>query len=689
MGSVWRFVESAWQWLGDQLISAWDNERFAILVVLFVILVRFSGRWFSRGQLRRVKWFAGPRRWSRYRRTGVRAELPCRRCRKHVYRDLRTTLTLVQNGTPPPVTQAAQRLCVPCGDCDGNHLGTEDRPFATRRFAFVIGVVAEALEPRSSTLLGRYLLPDRTQQNDDYLARLLSYLRRFEDLEQVGFPETKRAGDVLAYATSAITGAVVLADVSGTRARCFDRIAVWHRGNWRGRLPERAAAPKRRRAQSFVQSQYEQNTAAKEVRDLLASGDYNGRVPVLAYADVRQHPGAEGATLVMITDETDYASTEPPRSQSGTPARAATEQEPGTSVPTESGSPRREETNCKKLPWSVDREHAALFALLPGTSYGADSSPVRPIGAVFREGERAPLVNGKLCLVSDGGEEPALVLMQRSKSTSNGAGVLGPTAGGVLELSVAGDSRDSDDSGAVDVLAGTVRELGEELGLQPDDVVVETSCAFLSNSTSRPVARNSSTEPRGEVLCTVLATGRTALGPEEFARRRYRASPSKGRYESDGLLFVPMGECAQDFAAVLAESLFVPGEPTTHGPGTAPPKAVPIKDFLEQSALVGAVYAAAMIFGVPATIAAFSSAFGGIPWWADPWPDGTPRLVHDPQYLIANADGDSSPLPVWVAEVFGSVLDYRVLVDWSGLRQEAATPEPKGAVGERGRQDAR
>ncbi|GAA3968482.1 hypothetical protein [Gordonia caeni] len=535
-------------------------------------------------------------------------------------------------------------------------------PFDSPRYRFALAVLTEAIEPRSSTLVGRYLLADRFQQNDQHLTLLLAYLRQFAGLEPAGLPENVRdVRENLMEAVSAITGAVVLADVSAARARCFDRVAVWHRGAWRG--AENEASIRRTRFDALTRnpgteplliSEYERyaHGSAKQLEDV---GDYNGRVPVLGFVGARQRAGVEGATLVVITDETDYASTEPVD-----PARGADLSDP-------------DETCCKKLPSRWTPSGAARFQALAARPRGGSAPSVRPIGAALIEGRRAPLVNGKVCLVSDTPDGCFLVLMQRSARTSNAPSVLGPTAGGVVELQVHDDLRDGDPFGAVDILGGTARELTEELGLTKSDYILEPSCAFLSNSAPRSMSESVIT--KGEVLCTVLSTGRTALGPDGFLERRYRASPSKGRYESDGLLFVPMGDCAQDFATTLSTHAFVRGESLVY-PAAADRERIVAN--LEQSALIGALYASAMLYGPTATIEAFSTGdYWSTPWWARRWPEGTPRIVHEPAALIASSTARDSPLPGWVDGLFG-VGAYSSAAVGSGL---PGRPEEVGADG--------
>lgn len=632
-------MTSAWEWVAEQFREGWKAERVAVLVLIFLVAVRSFGAWFSTGQLRRVRWLA----WYRHPQRlsfSPDDEQPCWRCRGRVYRSLRRALGLVQRGSAPAAARVAQEVVVPpgvgaCRRC-GESAGV--LPFDTLRYKFALTVLTEALEPRSSTLVGRYLLPDRVEQSDEHLTSVLAYLHQFAGLEPAGLPaDAQNVHKNLTGAVSAITGAVILADVSTVRARCFDRVAVWHRGTWRGAHPE---PPRRTRfdaltrnpeTEPWLNTAYQQHARGSTNR-LEDIGDYNGRVPVLGFVGARQRPGSEGTTLVMITDETDYASTEP-------------------AVRSEADPADLEETCCKKLPSRWTLRGAARFQSLAAPSPAGAEPAARPIGAVLTEGRRAPLVNGKLCLVSDTPDGRFLVLMQRSGRTANAPGVLGPTAGGVVELPVHDDRRDGDPFGAVDVLAGTERELTEELGLTPGDFILEPSCVFLSNSSPRRTG--TSAAMKGEILCTVLSTGRTSLGPDGFAERRYRASPSKGRYESDGLLFVPMGDGAQDLATALATGAFVRGEPRVCAPGG---DREPIIDYLEQSALIGAIYAAAMLYGPGATIEAFSTGdYWGTPWWARRWPDGSPRIVQRPAALLTGLGDRSEPLTEWVDTLFGDM----------------------------------
>ncbi|MFM9378301.1 hypothetical protein [Gordonia sp. VNK21] len=649
-GRSW-FVDLG-SWLSRQPSEAWSGERVALGVLIFVSCVRVFGSWFSKGSVRRVRW----RAW----RTGINSSCPCRHCRGMVYRTLRRALTQVQHGAPPPPARVAavmfEQHCPPwkqkmpgvrCA-CTAD-FSPDALPFETRRFGFAAQVVREAVEPRSSTMVGRYLLSDRTTVNTEYLALLNDYLQQFAELvpvRQETWASAKRAwpsdregqpDHVFRESISALTGAVVLADATATRAACFDRIVVWHRGLWCGATGQAgSSAPAPTLEQSAYDAVHErEHGAAGDTGGFGLLGDYNGRIPVLDYVDARQHPGAEGATLVLVTDETDYYSTEP-----GKTADAG-----GFA------------THCKKLSdaqLTHDARHdVGGFALLPAAT--VDAGPgrgrtLRPIGARRTPGERrlrAPLLNGKVCLIAESAGGPYLVLMQRSNNVSNAPGVLGPTSGGVVELKVGPSDCDEGRFGTVEILDGIRRELTEELGLQPDDYELEASCVFESNSAPEPVGDAGT---KGEILTTLLATGRTALTPDDFRRRRIHASPGKGRYESVGLLFVPVGPTAESFAEALTTLCHVRGRQRPRKAGTRR-----ILDDLEQSALVGALYCCAMLHGPAATVAAFRRAFATRPWWAVPWQAGTPRIVVDPDRVIRDSGNPPEAIfAQWVRELYSA-----------------------------------
>ena len=411
-----------------------------------------------------------------------------------------------------------------------------------------------------------------------------------------------------------MTGTAVVVDLTAASSGCAERVSVWHTGLWDGRGRHRVDAPRRR---SLLIPPYLRHHPAGREQKPLALGSYNARVPTLSRAEVRQAPGTDGAVLILVTNETDYASTE--RSPDTKPSRGQ----------------EWEHTECKWLvPQTNDRFLRQIRALSTGGS--------RQLGGELETGNelRGTLLNAKLGLVSqsDSGDRH-LILMNRSENVRHGGRLLGPTSGGVIELAAPTDRRDADPFGAIGPLAGLRREVREELGLGPDEYSCAVHAVFQANSRSFPAPTAAGVRyATGELVSTVLALGTTTVDREGFRVRRIRASPATGLHESRGLVFVPIGDSARDLATALLTGRYDPATNMYHRSWERGHRE--IEGYLDQAALVAAIYVGAMLFGPDDSLEAFRAAMQGVPWWSGflevpDVPGRHARVVRHPRSLHA------------------------------------------------------
>ncbi|WGX97739.1 hypothetical protein [Nocardioides sp. L-11A] len=517
--------------------------------------------------------------------------------------------------------------------------------YRTTEYSALRALVAEGLERRHEGLRVRYLLNERWQENRALLIDIRDYCHQFRDLIQARYP--KRTDQArFAEAVSAVTGAVVVADLAAGETDAADRVVAWHTGEWHGRAGLPAGARGARRPYDLA---VRRSDGTANPADAPRLGEYNGRIPTLIGVEVCQLEGSDGVAIVLETGESDYRSTEPPLAPE-----------------------RPDGWQCKKLFPAAKDPYLQRFRLAEdGTGHG------RTVGARALPREdgprRAVLLNGKIGIISVIDDQPFFVLMARSDKVSNGRMGLGPAAGGVVELSVEGDARDADRFGAVDVMAGIRRELREELGLRTTEVQSAARAVFLATSRTRPRPdRSGRLDPdTGELVATVLAVGVTHLGPEDFARRRFDASPGRGLYESRGLVFVPMGRSADSFAETLMWGTYdaaalsaarpwqvvgeeVPAPATTERP--VPSDRQSIQGNLDQAALVAALYASATIFGTQATMDAFVAQVHGSPLWTVTWPEqaagSMSRVCRQPRSLLE----DEEIFDRWMKNTWGHVV---------------------------------
>ena len=636
-------VGSIFAWAATVLTAV--TGLLAVMTASFVGWVRYRDAWFA-AQPVRSAWraaygrrFAGP--------PEIRTEA------KSVRTDL--VRAMRQWSGSPQVDDVAIFADVICRPAPAPAVAAEEEdgaagaPYRSSRFTILARLVAGAVEPRRVGLVVRYLLADRWAQNRQFLVLLDGYCAQFRTLQTVSYPRKDPAKPTALFAeiVSAMSGAVVVADMSAAKAGGADRVVAWHSRDWRGR--HRSGITKAVSYERPYVRYSEQITSP-------TPGRYNGRVPILLGVELAQPRGSDGLVIALHTAESDYFSTEPPKPYASPPQ--------GTGV-----------TECKKLPPACDDCAQERFGLLEGESEGGG----RQIGARVTSAKgthRGTLLNGKVALVSVSDGDAWFILMQRSTNVSNAAGGLAQTAGGVAELAVEGDRRDADEFGAVDVVAAIRREMQEELGVRPSDCHLSVKAVFLANSRTKPIDR--SRPDTGELVATVLAVGTTTLDVRAFAQRRLEGSQSRGLYESNGLLFVPMGKSADDFARNIFRGRYRPADPYERsGPrwcGLGFGGGIPIENDLEQAAFVAAMYASEMRYGQQKTVAAFKAAAGEAPWWSRPWhgraAGARSRIVRDPASLVADSAG-TSPFARWVQDLWGQELEGLLSVFQEDCRHPA------------------
>jgi len=577
--------------LWEYIVDAAQVEPITLFTLLFVLGVRFVEGYFgffSRQPVRRAR-----------RRTVADLSLSSRTVLSRAWWTLRVTTWLLgghlrrnlRSGPDVDIARIAHKICAP------GRNGSGSMPIDGPRFKALVGLCERSIEPGAPGLIVRYLTMGAWEENRALLEQLLRYLQKFEELRPVAVPDPLwRGGATFAEAVSALTGALVVADCTTSAARRAERVAVWHTGQWQGRPSPGVGA-----------------TGAGSLEKV---GNFNGAVSTLIGAEVRQSRGSDGPTLVLVTGESDYLSTEPVSSKPS--AMNQIDQAPPA---------------CKKLLPTTEDDAMRRFVPLAATTRG------QPIGGSFEStttAVRGALLNVKVGLVSLHQGTPHLVLMRRTRWVSNARGAVSPTAGGVIQLPVAGDARDSDGLGSVDFLRGASRYLATELGLRPEQYNVGVHAVFLSNNRPRPISSEGADLATGELVATVLVAGTTMLGPDDFRDDRAWAPPGIGPFESRGALFVPMGSSADDFANNISRGRYDPESGTWLG--TTSTGGESLSDTLEQPTMIAAMYASTLVHEPAPTIEAFRNVASGTPWWAEPWPDAAPgaaaRICRDPEALL-------------------------------------------------------
>lgn len=607
-------------------------------------------------------------RWGRYQRLG------------RVHREV--VKALQANRRAPRESQIAlvvHRMVSAPGDFDRS-------PFDSEDFTSLVALVDRSLERGFRGFVIRHLVSVEWQRNRELLLGIARYCDQFEGLDRIwaqgavtgtleGAPVA--LGVSFAEGVSVLSGAAVVADFAGGSAGCAERVAVWHTDVWHGRqdvatasasvagatigvghasgglvdatpvhvaaepLPPGAGGSEgrlgvhgdthpavaepvnvrqiERGVDAARLTPYERHNKPGAEWSARKLGTYNGRLATFRAAEVRQSRSKDGPILVLTTGESDYASTE-------------------------LHDPPRAPTHCKSLEPVLDDPEMRVVEVIRLEERGKRVE--RPLRGA-RETTMAPdapdprrgtLLNGVVGLVSVAGSGPHLVLMRRSTNLNHAADELSPTAGGVLELGTSRDRRDADAFGALDPLAGIRREVTEELGLGPEDYSLAVHAVYLANSLGR-VKVDGRGRGTGQLVATVLALGTTSLDAGAFAERRHRASPSKGLYESRGSVFVPMGANAREFSENLVRGYFNDsnyGWAKEHyskdcGPDGGDWRS--IREYLDQSGLVVALYASSHVFGPFETLSAFHDVFSDESFWSFSSVGEARRVCRPPRML--------------------------------------------------------
>lgn len=513
--------------------------------------------------------------------------------RKRLRSRLARELRLTQSGIDMTTAQLAFRVLQPT---------PAGIPYRSPDIAELHALVTDAVAPSRRGVLVHFLAAEVWAANRDRLVSLQAYLEQFLHLrtpevgdlrEMEGLPGVQFSGFA-----SAFSGATVLVDSAQVQGGCGAGVVVMHCAAWEGGGSHAAERSTRESASPYARRH---DVGAHLTLPGLSErkvGQYDGSIPTLAGVELVEYDGVSGARFALTTRETCYVETEPPqggrRGADGTHAKGL--------LPAM--------TDPRMSRFRPARDGALAF--VPSAS-GTDRRVVQ-----------LNVVLGVVCRTPDPDSGGALVFARRSNAPRNAAGGLGPASGGVIELAVRDWPRDSDRFGAVDPLAGVLREAREELGVLDGELHATPRAVFLSTVRNRPlrVGRLNT----GQLVATVLYLAGTTLTFEELQERAVLADPVEGAFESDGLVPVDLGGDAATFATNLAT----------------------VVDELEQSALLTALYASAWIHQPAPTIAAFARAFE--PWWVAPWTapvtGGEARLCRQPGAWLADdrpGPGGTSP----------------------------------------------
>lgn len=529
-------------------------------------------------------------------------------------------------------------------------------------------LVALSLEPRSLNIVTRFLVWGRWEEHALFLASMNEYLNQFLQLRptvidssassaahSTGLTPLPPFGDVI----SAVTGSVVLADLTTPQvALSTTRCSSWHDRIWLGELPQAHAGEDKPSAPGSSEHKVPANTAASSPRrlpdtwtspyDLLSNkgenrtasgtnirlGRFNGRIPILLRAEVTQVPGLEEPVLLLVTGETDYASTEN----------------------------HGDGLACKKLGFRARGNKKPSGYTIGRSGEQRHSSGISEIFTNLRDGAHNDLLsrnilrpstfpapyqlNGKVTFISRSGDgrNSHIILMNRAAGNDNGYGIAATTAGGVLSLPASGELCDGDRFGALDPLAGIRREVAEELGLNDDDYSVSLHAVVQHNSRPQPQEKNGRLDTRnGDMTATCLAIAHTPLSPQQLSERRFLGSASVGLAEADGLIAIPLTDSAEQLYQSVRAGSFCPGCSWFGAGGFCPKQGCgqPTKNLLanvEQMALVSIIYCSALIHGVEPTIETWRTE----PLWLHPTEvgdDAYARVCAHPGDLTDSFDG--------------------------------------------------
>lgn len=429
--------------------------------------------------------------------------------------------------------------------------------------------LAKCGRPGAPSLAARLVAPAQSDLADQFADDLRQALAAFDHVVPVsaevaaGHHLGSRNGRVVA---SALSGAAVLVDASGTRGGTLDDVLVWHDNSYRDES--------RGWSKSTV---FEPSIEELPIDDNYRLGDYNGRLLELIAASVAANPRDGATRFVVQTRETCYRATEPPSSLACKRLLADWDD-----VRTPEFRPLSTESTTTRDIVRASRERTC-----PLTSYVSL--------VTFAETDDQSRVRGYPPHAQDRDVE-VLVLCRRSAATRNGASTLSATGGGVIELSQQGIALDTDELGRPDIAHAALRELREEIGVSATDVVMQPVAVWVATVNGRETTPHA---PRGQAVGSVLFMGSSSLGVRGVRHSRHSANPSRGGFEVDDLEFIAMADGhsgLERFCAVVRE----------------------LASELDQHGLLSCYYAALRKYG-PRAVDAFVTAFHDAPWWALNW----------------------------------------------------------------------
>ena len=517
------------------------------------------------------------------------------------------------------------------------HRATLEAPHQCDMVEHLHDLVALSIEPRSLNIVTRFLVWGRWEEHALFLASMNEYLNQFLQLRPTAVESPAPSADHATGPTplppfgdvvSAVTGSVVLADLTTPQvALSTTRCASWHDRIWLGELPNSYTGEGESSAPGSSEPYVPPNSLASGPRrlpdiwtspfDLLSNkgenrtasgtnirlGRYNGRIPVLLRAEVTQVPGLEEPVLLLVTGETDYASTE--NHQKG--------------------------LACKKLGFRARGSNKLSSYDIGRSGEQRYSAGISEIFTDLRNGSHSELrtrhilrpttfpaphqLNGKVTFISRSGDGRSshIILMNRAAGNDNGYGIAATTAGGALSLPASGELCDGDRFGALDPLSGIRREVSEELGLNDDDYSVSLHAVVQHNSRPQPQEKDDRLDIyNGDMTATCLAIAHTPLSPHQLSERRFLGSASVGLTEAEGLIAIPIKDNAEQLYQSVRAGSFCP-ECSSFGAGESCEDRAcnrPTKNLLanlEQMALVSIIYCSALVHGVKATIEAWRS----------------------------------------------------------------------------------
>jgi 8-oxo-dGTP pyrophosphatase MutT (NUDIX family) len=433
--------------------------------------------------------------------------------------------------------------------------------------------------------LGRLLIPSRVSALADAAERVVAALDRFlldekilaEELTRIRVVRAADApDDQIRFSdfVTAFSGAVVLADATQTRGGCAADLKVWHDRSYAPQLDGIDRFNKRHRHDPADSNQRETCAWERTMRQSpkTRADDYDGRVLDLKSVSLVRDSRNGFVNFVLNTTESCYAATE------------------------------ISEGACKGL--GVDDDDS----LTPRWELNATSMEATKSAGP----SRLALVTAFAAIVlqfPDGTSiQRELVLSRRASQVRNGGSALSITGGGVINLSIGGFPGDEDDDGFPDPIAAVIRELEEELGITVPRSAVSPEAVYIHNQRGawgKPGAAST-----GQLVATTHFTVQLALTYDELKQKRVHASRHGGLYESTGTVSFALPAASESLRGDDKRQL----EAATTFARSLKEKS----GYIDQRAIIAALYASAAAYTIPATVSAFAQVWRK-PWFEDAW----------------------------------------------------------------------